>query len=31
VLDAADRFEVAPTDEQMEAQVNELGMQPLFP
>ena len=30
VLDAADRFETSPTDEEMRAQVEELGMQPLF-
>jgi aryl-alcohol dehydrogenase-like predicted oxidoreductase len=30
VLDAANRFEAAPTDEEMRAQVEELKMQPLF-
>jgi len=30
VLDAADRFQKAPTDEEMQAQVEELNMQPLF-
>ena len=30
VLDAADRFAVMPSDEDMRAQVNALGMKPLF-
>ncbi|MGD0174566.1 MAG: aldo/keto reductase [Anaerolineales bacterium] len=30
VLGAADRFEKAPTDEEMQTQMNKLGMQPLF-
>ena len=31
VLDAANRFEVAPSDAKMQVQVNELGMRSLFP
>jgi hypothetical protein len=30
VLDAANRFVAPPTDNEMQAQVDELGMQPLF-
>lgn len=30
VLDAANRFQVSPTDEEMQTQMDKLGMQPLF-